>query len=176
MVERSNGGVIARHGGTSIRISARTGLPDSLVVADREMMLQPMRWNFWRAQTDNDEGWKLHEKLGAWKNAPREAVVESLEITHDSAGRAAVEAVVVIPKRKVRIAVKYSAAEAGRLKTEIHFTVAGGDRAAELPPLGRQWQFPRSLIRLAAPHPRAGMGGWCQVESDADCWRWKNMR
>lgn len=148
IVERSKGAVIARHGGTSIRISARTGLPDSLIVAGREMMVQPMQWNFWRAQTDNDEGWKLNEKLGAWKNAPREALAESLEITYDSVGRAAVEAVIVIPKRKVRIAVKYSAAEAGRVKTEIHFAVAGGDRAPELPRLGLQFAIPRVFDRV----------------------------
>jgi beta-galactosidase len=140
--------VVIRNGTGSIRISGRTALPDSFVLNGREMLVKPMQWNFWRALTDNDNGWKVGGKLGAWKDAPREAVVESLEITHDTAGRAAVEAVVVIPKRKCRIAVKYSAAGAGRLKTEIDFTVAGGGRGIDLPRLGLQFAVPRALDQV----------------------------
>ena len=45
----------------------------------QELLVQPMRWNFWRALTDNDEGWKVDEKLGAWRDAGNKAVVKSIQ-------------------------------------------------------------------------------------------------
>ncbi len=36
-------------------ISRKTGLPDSLQIRGREWLLSPLRWNIWRAPTDNDK-------------------------------------------------------------------------------------------------------------------------
>ena len=143
--ERSADGVVIRNGTGSIRISARSALPDRMVLNGRELLVQPMQWNFWRVPTDNDEGWKFNAKLGAWKNAAREAVVESLEITDDMT---AVEAVVVIPKRKTRITVRYTSVEDGRWNAEIHLTISGGAGAPDIPRLGLQFAVPRDLDQV----------------------------
>ncbi|MDX1286429.1 MAG: glycoside hydrolase family 2 TIM barrel-domain containing protein, partial [Draconibacterium sp.] len=33
-----------------------------------EIIKSPVKFNFWRAETDNDGGWKVPQKLGVWKN------------------------------------------------------------------------------------------------------------
>ncbi len=63
--EQTADGITAKGDGFSLRISSRTGLPDSFVIDGQELLVQPMRWNFWRALTDNDEGWKVAEKIGS---------------------------------------------------------------------------------------------------------------
>lgn len=41
----------------------------SIKVNDKEMLLKPVRFNFWRALTDNDRGSKAGSRLGTWRDA-----------------------------------------------------------------------------------------------------------
>ena len=52
----------------------------SYKVNGREMLASPLVPNFWRVPTDNDNGNKMPERLGIWKNAGKNASVESIEV------------------------------------------------------------------------------------------------
>lgn len=41
----------------------------SIKVGGEELLLQPMRFNFWRAMTDNDRGSRVGSRLGCWRDA-----------------------------------------------------------------------------------------------------------
>jgi len=40
----------------------------SLTKGGLELIKAPLKFNFWRAETDNDGGWKVPQKMGVWKN------------------------------------------------------------------------------------------------------------
>jgi len=147
--EKTDAGLVVRDEAMAVRISSRTGLPDSFVVNGSELLVQPMEWNFWRALTDNDEGWKVDQKLGAWKDAGKNVAVESLMVTNDAAGRVVVQGVVTIPQRHARIEVRHTAAAGGVVKTEVAFEVQGKDKGPDLPRLGMQFAVPRSLDQIS---------------------------
>ncbi|TWT84213.1 Beta-galactosidase [Planctomycetes bacterium CA13] len=141
-------GITAAGKDFSIRISSRTGLPDSIVIDGHEMLVQPMRWNFWRALTDNDEGWKVGDKLGAWRDAGDSAIVKSITLT-DNESRPVIDAVVMIPNPKARIRVRHTVAAGAYLKTEATFEVISKRWKPDLPRLGIQFAIPRSFANVA---------------------------
>ena len=84
VAKQTEDGITVQGDRFSIRVASGTALPDSFVMDGKELLAQPMRWNFWRALTDNDEGWKVDKKLGAWKEAGGKAVAKSIELTTTS--------------------------------------------------------------------------------------------
>ncbi len=147
---QTEAGITVHGKGSSIRISSRTGLPDSFVVDGQELLVQPMRWNFWRALTDNDEGWKVDEKLGAWRDAGKTAVVQSSD-ADDGQGRT--------PRGRRRgddsesEGTHYGPAyRRGGRGTEDGSEFRGSQRTRwkpDLPRLGIQFAIPRSYDRVA---------------------------
>jgi beta-galactosidase len=132
-----------RNGSSVLRISARTGLPESFRTGNDELLATPMNWNFWRALTDNDRGWKVGELMGPWKSAPQNAKV-TLRETPD--GNAA--CVASFPGPDARIEVTYSGAADGGIRAAFTFSVAG-DKVAEVPRIGIQFAVPASLEHVA---------------------------
>jgi beta-galactosidase len=112
-----------------------------------------MRWNFWRTLTDNDEGWKVDQKLGAWKDAGDGIEVGNLDVGADEKGRTVVKASVTIPERNARIAVRHTVGKGGLLLTEAEFEVTGKKKKSrwkgpDLPRLGMQFAIPKEFDRV----------------------------
>ncbi len=145
----SDNGTAVQGEGFSIRISARTGLPDSYVVDGRELLVEPMRWNFWRALTDNDEGWKVGQKMGVWKEAGNNTLVQSIKVATSKSKPLVVETIATIPDRRVRIEVRHTVAAGGVLRMDAQFKSLGGGTNPDLPRLGMQFAIPRSLGKVA---------------------------
>jgi beta-galactosidase len=147
--QQTDAGITAQGEGFSLRISSRTGLPDSFVIDDQELLVQPLRWNFWRALTDNDLGWKADKKLNVWRAAGDKAVVESIKLSSDEDARPIVDVVVTIPSPKVRINVRYTFGARGFLKTETSFRVLDPATTPDIPRLGVQFAMPESCNKVA---------------------------
>lgn len=147
--EQTEAGITVQSKGVSIHIASRTGLPDSLLVDGQELLQQPMHWNFWRALTDNDEGWKVDKKLGMWREAGTNAVVTSLRLASDEDSRPVIDAVVTIPIPKTRMSVRHTVGAGGLLRTAVKFEFPGEDRKPDIPRLGIQFAIPRSYDRVA---------------------------
>lgn len=132
----------------SLRISSQSGLPDSYVVDGEELLTEPMRWNFWRALTDNDEGWKVGEKLKAWREAGNRATLKSWRWSKDDHGRPVIDAVVTIPNPKSRIKIRHTVADGGLVRCEAEFAVLSERWKPSLPRLGIQFAIPRSYEQV----------------------------
>ena len=146
----TDAGVVVNGEGVTLRISNQTGLIDSYVINGRELMVQPMRWNFWRALTDNDEGWKVGKKLGAWKTAGEQVVVTGLTIGKDPAGRVVVDCRATIPERNAVITLKHTAGAGGIVRTDCEFRIKGNkkSRGPDLPRLGMQFAMPKEFAQV----------------------------
>ena len=51
-----------------VKIDKATGLISEYSFNGKPVIQDKMRFNFWRALTDNDLGWKVDQKMEAWKN------------------------------------------------------------------------------------------------------------
>jgi beta-galactosidase len=140
--------LIATDGGVTFAISRKTGLLASYQVAGRELLKQPMRWNFWRAMTDNDLGWKADQKLGTWQTAGGQVVIESIKPGTDGDGRTTIEVAAAIPRRGAVIEVRHTLAPGGVIRSACRFRIQGG-RGQDLPRLGMQFAVPAELERVA---------------------------
>lgn len=68
-----------------------TGLLAALEYAHEIVFDGKVRFNFWRPLTDNDGGWKVDKKLGAWKNEGEHAAVKNLSMTKNAGDVVVVE-------------------------------------------------------------------------------------
>ncbi|WFB36846.1 glycoside hydrolase family 2 TIM barrel-domain containing protein [Kiritimatiellota bacterium B12222] len=56
-------------GGSRVLIDGERGWVTSFCREDEEKLCSPIVPHFWRVPTDNDLGWKVPERMGAWKQA-----------------------------------------------------------------------------------------------------------
>ena len=115
------------------------------MVNDQELLVEPMRWNFWRAVTDNDDGWKMDKKLGVWRQAGKNTVVESALLTFDNRSRPVIDSIVRVPEPATKIQIRQTIAAGGFVKTELKLRIVDEDSTPDLPRLGIQFAVPKSL-------------------------------
>jgi beta-galactosidase len=127
-------------GGYSLRISKTTALPETWTVDGKPLLHGPLRWNFWRALTDNDLGWKVDRTMAPWKDAGSRAKAQSFKVESSPDGRALVRSMVRIAKPEARIEVVHTIAADGSIDSRFHFTAAA--KSPELPRLGIQFEIP----------------------------------
>jgi beta-galactosidase len=63
----------------SVEFDNSTGKMLTLDYGNGNVLLQGFSPNFWRASTDNDFGFKMPQKLGVWKKASENQLLESIE-------------------------------------------------------------------------------------------------
>jgi beta-galactosidase len=71
-------GWIAEANGCAMRVDSRGWLM-SYKSDGRECLTSPLRLNFWRVPTDNDNGWKAPQLMAVWKDAALKAELLSLD-------------------------------------------------------------------------------------------------
>ena len=147
-VDKTADGVVLTAGKTTVRIAAKTGLPERYTVGGQELLSEPVRWNFWRAPNENDKGWRMPQKLAVWKTAGQEFLVEAIAAKSDDAGRGQVAVTLVHPALKLRVEVGYTLAADGVLRTEVNYGGAGAAKTPMLPRLGLQWVLPAKLDQI----------------------------
>ncbi|EIP98346.1 beta-galactosidase/beta-glucuronidase [Opitutaceae bacterium TAV1] len=148
---RRSDDVTASAGGTVIRVDHRTGWLASFAVDGREYLAAPLRPDFWRVPTDNDLGWGVPEKMGAWKTAARDATLETFAAVAPDAEAGEVccvaagwslAAVPALGKSEVKIA--YRLRRDGTLRVEMQLDVVG-EAVPELPRVGVRFALPAAL-------------------------------
>jgi beta-galactosidase len=80
-------------GEVSVSIDRVSGLLDSLGVAGKSLMLEPLTPNFWRAPTDNDFGNYMPAWAAPWKEAGSHRNLESLDVSETGKNRVDIRAV-----------------------------------------------------------------------------------
>jgi beta-galactosidase len=97
----------------SVGFDRQGGVIDAIVYKDKNLLASALVPNFWRAPTDNDNGNRMPDRCGIWKNAGPNR--RTLEV-----------AVTPLRPQAVRVTVKARPdAKETRLDTVIPFTAAG---------------------------------------------------
>jgi beta-galactosidase len=127
--------------GAVARFDRSTGLLASLRVGGRDEIVGGLRFNFWRALTDNDRGWKVGQKMAAWRTAGRDAVAERCTATRVEDG-VAVESVIPVPATGARAHVRQVVRAGGVVDVHVRVEMPA---SPEAPRLGLQCALPATL-------------------------------
>lgn len=146
IAEDTTEGIVVRDGDLSVRIARETGLLASYAIGERELLRQPMRWNFWRALTDNDKGWKVDQELGLWEKAGEQVIVQEYSVGKDSKDRLVVIVLATIPELNAVINIRHTVAKGAVVRTHCKFRLKPKAEALDCPP-----DLPRLGMQFAVP-------------------------
>lgn len=132
---------IAMAGDRVARVNGRTGSLASWKVAGHEQLAGPLRLNFWRVPTDNDNGWKVPKLMGAWKEAGAKAELQTL-----SGKGSHLEADFKLPVGSATARLVYDTVADGSVLVTMIFRP--GAKAPEFPRAGVQFAIPARLDQV----------------------------
>ncbi|UDQ98490.1 glycoside hydrolase family 2 TIM barrel-domain containing protein [Lentisphaerota bacterium WC36G] len=124
------------------KIDRKTGLLKNVTFNNNEY-LSDMSVNFWRAPTDNDEGWKIYRRLGFWKSAAQKLVRKNLGVLADNT----VFAELSSNDGKINVQIHYTPMRDGSLKVD--YTAKLADGLVDIPRVGIQFKAPKSFKNIA---------------------------
>lgn len=91
----------------SSEFDVKTGRMLTLDYGKGNMLLQGFSTNFWRATTDNDFGFKMPQKLGAWKKATENQIFVSIEEFKNGGNRHVIKVEYQLPDAKDALVVQH---------------------------------------------------------------------
>jgi beta-galactosidase len=130
---------MASANGTTVRVDGQHGWLKSFSVAGRELLAGELRPNFWRVPTDNDLGWKVPDKMGAWKDAVSKTELQSLDAVKTEEG-ARIIAAFKLPVASTNANLTYLLRGDGTLRVELQLELVKD--SPELPRIGVQFAIP----------------------------------
>ncbi|MCL3780119.1 DUF4981 domain-containing protein [Prolixibacteraceae bacterium JC049] len=126
--------------------SKSTGFLEQLSYKNQALINSPMHFNFWRALTDNDRGWKVHKKMAPWKNEGNN--FELKEFTHSKTGKfIEIKAQYLFKTTKSTAQVIYTIDDEGKIL--VNTTIDVPTNNPPMPRLGWQLEVPASMQHVA---------------------------
>jgi beta-galactosidase len=122
-------------GKTVAVIDKPTGMLRSLKTDGQEILVSPLRLNFWRPATNNDEGARLPRQLAVWRRAGMNARATAVTARQDG-GDAVALSQVSIPAGESSAEVEWRLHPSGQLSVAVVFTPKGN--LPMIPRLGMQ--------------------------------------
>ncbi len=124
-----------------------TGDMVSWKAADAEMIIAPLRPNFWRAPTDNDRGNNMPVRLAYWRDATAHRRITEIVVTHPAPGAAQVAIQSVLPDNLALMLTTYTVYGNGDVVVAV--SMQREEDAPELPRFGMQVAIPGCYNQMA---------------------------
>ena len=109
-------------------------------LADRDLLLSPLKPNFWRPPTDNDLGNGMQEWASIWKNAWEQSKLVDSKIEKE-ADLIGIQATYRSENPNVEYLIEYEIKPAGEIIVSLNFDPKGAD-LPKLPKVGFQAKIP----------------------------------
>jgi beta-galactosidase len=125
----------------------------SLKFKGTELILTPLRPDFWRAPTDNDRGRKMENSQGIWRYAHKDSQVRSVEVgkkagpTGSGVNAVTVRVTQALPKVSAHWETTYTVFGSGDILVDANFTPEKAD-LPKLPRLGMQMTLPTGFDQI----------------------------
>ncbi|WP_445733085.1 glycoside hydrolase family 2 TIM barrel-domain containing protein [Mariniflexile sp.] len=126
-----------------VTLDKSSGLISNFQYKGTEVIAKDVKFNFWRALTDNDEGWKVDKVLGVWKNEGQNYTLNHIKIDSTKKGMITVESDYTFNGTKTKASVKHTFYADGKLKFDIDFDIP--EDAPNVPRIGMQFKLNKSL-------------------------------
>ncbi|AWW32701.1 hypothetical protein DN752_22560 [Echinicola strongylocentroti] len=117
----------------------------SIQVEGKELLIQGLQPDFWRAPVDNDFGNGMVKREGAWKDAGQQKKVEKVALEKINEGTYKIRVYSIIPELESKFNTSYTINWKGEIQVENAFLVAPHIKVPELPRLGMQLKLTSDL-------------------------------
>jgi len=124
---------------TLLKFNKKTGLLAEYLAEGKNVIKSEMRFNFWRALTDNDKGWKAQDKLKVWKTEAQNYEVRSFNATSLSDNALKIDAHLFFKGTQTTAKLIYTVFPNGTLKMEVEFIIP--EKTPAVPRLGLQFEL-----------------------------------
>jgi len=131
------------------------GYLTSFLFKGDELLKEPLKFNLWRAPTDNDFGGKntLPKRAKAWKNASNNQQANGIRVVSNSNGTAVLEQVVDLSDAESSVVYRYTINSAGELKVDVDFrfnpSAEKAVKYSEIPRIGTNFQIPSNYSNVS---------------------------
>ena len=129
-----------------LKINKKSGLLAEYIVDGDTMITSEMRFNFWRALTDNDKGWRAHDKLKIWKTESDNYSVQQFEYKVGTDNQLNVSVLVQFNGTKTTVALNYIVFANGTIKIDAEFNIP--EKTSAVPRLGFQMEVSKVYNQL----------------------------
>ncbi len=161
---------IAQVQGAGFRVTFDTtaGLLTSLVYADKELVKAPLRPSFWRAPTDNDRGYGMEKKFGAWRTVGRDWKAANVTVTQPNPREVLLVAAGPLPGVGGNYTLTYRVLATGDVRVEAAYVPEADTKAPNMPRFGLQMTVPAGFENLGwyGPGPQETYSDRCDARVD----------
>ncbi|MFK7824119.1 MAG: glycoside hydrolase family 2 TIM barrel-domain containing protein [Oligoflexales bacterium] len=115
----------------------------------QDLILGPIKNNFWRAPVDNDRGFNIQWKMGVWKIYSENLNCASIKYFREESGALAVNATFLGPDGEIaKTSNQYTISSNGTLSVRITFEPLG-DSLPEMPRIGLSFKVPKEYKQIS---------------------------
>jgi len=150
--DRSSGKVAVTKEGENTIVSAgpakltfdTSGYLSSYQYQQTKLMLQPLKFNLWRAPTDNDFGGEntLPKRGKAWKDSTLNQQGQGIRIESIKPGLVTLEQKVILKESGSSVTYLYNINGKGEVRVDVAFDFEGKGKFSEIPRIGSNFQMP----------------------------------
>lgn len=137
--------VAVRAGNAEAAIDRASGLLVSLRIGETELMKEPLRPHFWRAPTDNDRGYGMAGKLGAWRTVGADWKPADVKVDSGNPRCVVVTAAGPLPRVGGQYSLTYRILGSGDVLVEAAYVPDAKTGAPDLPRFGMQMAMPEGF-------------------------------
>jgi beta-galactosidase len=134
-------------GNAAIKINKKTALLAEYIVANDSLIANELRFNFWRAITDNDKGWGAPNKLKVWKTESTNYNVKSFEIKNLSDNQVGINCSLVFNGTQSAANINYIVYPTGIIKMSVDFDIPV--KTPAVPRLGLQMDMNKKYANVS---------------------------
>ncbi|MEM0992279.1 MAG: beta-galactosidase small subunit, partial [Bacteroidota bacterium] len=116
--------VIVKSGKAEVAFDKETGHLVSYKMNNKQLLLQPLKLNYWRAPTDNDLAWGMPKMMGMWKDAAEKAVLDQLDVVKESEAQMSIVATYQLLDGKAQQIIQYEVNSGGAVKVTAQIEAA----------------------------------------------------
>ncbi|MEH6405958.1 MAG: glycoside hydrolase family 2 TIM barrel-domain containing protein [Leeuwenhoekiella sp.] len=125
-----------------IAFNTETGLLSSYIYKGNQLILEPIKANFWRPANDNDLGNGMPNRLSMWKKASHNQQLKSFTISKQTDHLIALKALYELEDVNAEVSLKYSINDKGAILVETKLMHVS-DSLPELPRFGNIFVIPK---------------------------------
>ena len=129
-----------------VTIDKSSGLLSGLSYYELSVVSEKVHFNFWRALTDNDEGWKVDKKMGIWKGEGENFSLNSLKVDSTDKKQIVFESQYLFIATQTTAKVKQAILSNGQVYFNVEMHIPDG--VPNVPRIGLQFEISKSLQNI----------------------------
>lgn len=129
-----------------VKFNRKNGMLSSYSINNKELIKAPVRFNFRRALTDNDRGWKVGEKMKIWQDASLHYTVQQFHITSSDKDKTVIKGEYTFTDSKATAIIEHTVFANGTI--EIEYNISIPLNLPNIPRIGLQFEIEKELQNI----------------------------